>query len=65
MKYFFYFCMKAYVLGTNLKCLSEALQMSTHIFYGEIRKREVLVVEKYPLSGTMNNNIWSSVALEL
>ena len=38
--YFSYFSTKTYVVGTHLKCLTEALLMSTHnlCFCGEIRK---------------------------
>ena len=40
-----------YVVGTHLKCLTEALQMRTHNihFYGEIRKMLILFVWKINL----------------
>ena len=36
---FLQFSIKPYDVGTQLKCLIEALQMNTHVFYGEMIKR--------------------------
>ena len=57
--FFFYFCIKAYVVGTHLKHLIEALLMSTHniCFHGEIKKKMSLLFRyKSALSEAMPNS---------
>ena len=43
------------VVGTHLKCLNEALQMSTHNihFHGEITKKKYIYIGSSLLSGAM------------
>ena len=59
---FSYLSMKTYVVGTHLKCLNEALLMSTHniCFRGEIRKYQYFFAEKKKstLSGTVLSGYW-------
>ena len=40
-KYHFLFLMKTYVVGTHWNCLTEAIPMSTHVFCGKIRKKDL------------------------